>query len=120
MRKPKSGFWGARVRYSSEGAKAHPGAARTFFRPRSTCHHQEFVVVNIADNVFLVADVIANPYLIVDVDGLTLIDTGLPRSHGKILVYVAGLRRSARDVRRIILTRSDLDRGGSFAQANTV
>ena len=76
--------------------------------------------MNIADNVFLVPHVIANPYLIVDVDGLTLIDTGLPRSHGKILAYVAGLRRSARDVRRIILTHSDLDRVGSLARVNTV
>jgi glyoxylase-like metal-dependent hydrolase (beta-lactamase superfamily II) len=48
--------------------------------------------------------VIANPYLIVDGDGPTLIDTGLPRSHRKILEYVTSLGKSARDRKRIVLT----------------
>ena len=71
--------------------------------------------MKIADNVFLIPDVIANPYLIVDVDGLTLIDAGLPRSHKKILDYVASLGKSARDVRRVLLTHSDLDHVGALA-----
>jgi len=71
--------------------------------------------VKIADNIYLVPDVIANPYLVVDPDGLTLIDTGLPRSDKKILAYVASLGRSARDMKRIILTHSDLDHVGALA-----
>lgn len=71
--------------------------------------------MKIIDNVYVVPDVIANPYLIVDADGLTLIDTGLPRNEKTILAYVASLGRSARDVKRIILTHSDVDHVGSLA-----
>jgi len=71
--------------------------------------------MKIADNVYVVPGVVANPYLILDDDGLTLIDTGIPRSEKKILAYVEGLGRSARDVRRIILTHADLDHVGSLA-----
>jgi glyoxylase-like metal-dependent hydrolase (beta-lactamase superfamily II) len=66
--------------------------------------HGESAPVNITDNVFVIPGVIANPYLIVDGDGPTLIDTGLPRSHRKILEYVTSLGKSARDLKRIVLT----------------
>jgi len=71
--------------------------------------------MKIIDNVYVVPDVIANPYIIVDADGLTLIDTGLPRHEKTILAYVASLGKSARDVKRIILTHSDFDHVGSLA-----
>ena len=71
--------------------------------------------MKIIDNVFTVPGVVANPYILVDADGLTVIDTGLPRSEKKILAYVASLGKSARDVKRIILTHSDLDHVGGLA-----
>ncbi|MCX6034858.1 MAG: MBL fold metallo-hydrolase [Chloroflexi bacterium] len=71
--------------------------------------------MKILDNVFLVPGVVANPYILVDSDGLTIIDTGLPRSERKILAYVASLGRSAHDVKRILLTHSDLDHVGGLA-----
>ena len=71
--------------------------------------------MKITDNVFVIPGVVANPYLIVDEDGLTLIDAGLPRSHKKILDYVASLGKSAHDVKRIVLTHSDLDHVGGLA-----
>jgi glyoxylase-like metal-dependent hydrolase (beta-lactamase superfamily II) len=71
--------------------------------------------MKIIDHVFVVPGVVANPYILVDADGLTIIDTGLPRSETKILAYVASLGKSARDVRRIILTHSDLDHVGGLA-----
>ena len=71
--------------------------------------------MKIIDNVFIVPGVMANPYIIVDTDGLTVIDTGLPRSEKKILAYIASLGKSARDVKRIILTHSDLDHVGGLA-----
>jgi len=71
--------------------------------------------VKIIDNVFVVPEVIANTYVIVDADGLTLIDTGLPRSQNKILRYIASLGRSARDVKRIIITHTDWDHIGGLA-----
>ncbi len=71
--------------------------------------------MKITDNVFLVPGVVANPYVLVDPDGLTVIDAGLPRSERKILAYVASLGKSARDVKRILLTHSDLDHIGSLS-----
>ena len=71
--------------------------------------------MKITDNVFVVPGVVANPYIIVDADGLTIIDAGLPRSEKKILAYVASLGKSAQDVKRIILTHADLDHFGSLA-----
>ena len=71
--------------------------------------------MKIIDNVFVVPGVVANAYILVDTDGLTIIDTGLPRSEKKILAYVATLGKSAHDVKRIILTHSDLDHVGGLA-----
>jgi glyoxylase-like metal-dependent hydrolase (beta-lactamase superfamily II) len=71
--------------------------------------------MKITENIFLVPGVIANPYILVDPDGLTLVDTGLPRSNAKILAYVASLEKSAHDVKRILVTHSDLDHVGSLA-----
>ena len=71
--------------------------------------------MKIIDNVFIVPGVMANPYILADADGLTIIDTGLPRSERKIIAYIASLGKSARDVKRIILTHSDLDHVGSLA-----
>jgi glyoxylase-like metal-dependent hydrolase (beta-lactamase superfamily II) len=70
--------------------------------------------MKIIDNVFVVPEVIANTYVIVDANGLTLIDTGLPRSQNKILDYIASLGRSARDVKRIIITHTDWDHIGGL------
>jgi glyoxylase-like metal-dependent hydrolase (beta-lactamase superfamily II) len=70
--------------------------------------------MKITENIFLVPGVIANPYILVDPDGLTLVDTGLPRSNAKILAYVASLGKSAHDVKRILVTHSDLDHVGSL------
>jgi len=71
--------------------------------------------VEIIPNVHLIPGVIANPYLIVDPDGLTLIDTGLAGSHKKILKYIAGLGRAQADLQRIVITHADGDHVGSLA-----
>lgn len=71
--------------------------------------------MKITDNVFHIPEVVANPYLILDADGLTLIDAAMPRSEKKILAYVASLGRSPRDLKRILLTHSDIDHIGSLA-----
>jgi glyoxylase-like metal-dependent hydrolase (beta-lactamase superfamily II) len=71
--------------------------------------------MKIIENVFVVPGVTANLYVIVDDDGLTLVDAGLPRSEKKVLDYIASLGKSARDVKRIILTHSDIDHVGSLA-----
>lgn len=54
-----------------------------------------------------------NVYLLVEEAGLTLIDTGIPRSEGKILAYVRQLGHEAADIKHIILTHADIDHAGS-------
>jgi glyoxylase-like metal-dependent hydrolase (beta-lactamase superfamily II) len=71
--------------------------------------------MKILDNVFVVPGVISNTYVIVDTDGLTIVDSGLPRSEKKILTYIASLGKSAQDVKRIIITHADLDHVGGLA-----
>ncbi len=70
--------------------------------------------MEIIPNVHLIPGIIANPYLIIDPDGLTLIDTGLPGSDKKILNYIAGMGRSPTDLKRIIITHSDMDHIGGL------
>ena len=41
--------------------------------------------MKITDNVFVVPKVIANTYILIDEDGLTIIDAGLPRSQRHLL-----------------------------------
>ncbi len=71
--------------------------------------------MKITENIYVVPDVVANPYIIVDSDGLTIIDVGIPGKDKKILTYIASLGKSAQDVKRIILTHSDLDHVGSLS-----
>ncbi len=71
--------------------------------------------MKIIDNVFVVPRVVANTYILIDDGGLTLIDAGLPRSEKKILAFVAKLGFYPSDVKRIILTHSDLDHIGALA-----
>ena len=71
--------------------------------------------MKITDNVFIVPGVTANCYLITDLDGMTVIDAGLPGSHRKILAYVASLGKSAQQVKRIVITHADLDHYGGLA-----
>jgi glyoxylase-like metal-dependent hydrolase (beta-lactamase superfamily II) len=71
--------------------------------------------MKIADGVFVVPEVAANTYVIVDPEGLTLIDAGLPRSQDKILRFISSLGRAAPEVRRILLTHADWDHVGSLA-----
>ncbi|HEY9152925.1 MAG TPA: MBL fold metallo-hydrolase [Anaerolineales bacterium] len=71
--------------------------------------------MEIINNLHLVPNIVANPYLIIDPDGLTLIDAGLPGSDKKILRYISGLGRSSSDLKRIILTHSDIDHVGSLS-----
>ena len=53
--------------------------------------------MKIIDHVFVVPGLVANPYLIVDEDGLTVIDAGLPRREKKIRAYVTSLGKRAEE-----------------------
>jgi len=71
--------------------------------------------MKITDNLFIVPGVVSNTYILLDADGLTVIDAGLPRSERKILAYIASLGRSAQDVKCIIITHADMDHVGGLA-----
>lgn len=71
--------------------------------------------MKIIDNVYVVPGVMANTYILVDEDGVTLIDTGMPGSEKKILAYLTELGKNASEVKRIVLTHSDIDHVGGLA-----
>jgi len=76
--------------------------------------------MEIIPNIHLIPGITANPYLIIDPDGLTLIDTGLPGSEKKILKYVAWLGFKPSDLKRIIITHADYDHIGGLASLKKV
>ncbi len=71
--------------------------------------------MEINSNVHLIPSSIVNVYLIIDPDGLTLIDTGLAGNAKKVLNYITGLGKQPGDLKRIILTHSDGDHVGALA-----
>ena len=71
--------------------------------------------MEIIPNVHLIPKTVANPYLLIDPDGLTLIDAGLPGSQKKILRYMAGLGYAPADLKRILITHADFDHVGGLA-----
>lgn len=71
--------------------------------------------MEIVKNIHLIPGIVANPYLILDTDGLTLIDTGLPRSDKKIMGYVTSLGFETSDIKNIIITHADSDHVGGLA-----
>jgi len=71
--------------------------------------------MKIATNIHVIPGVTAHPYLLVDPDGLTLIDTGIPGSANKILRYIKRMGYSHKDLNRILLTHADYDHAGSLA-----
>jgi glyoxylase-like metal-dependent hydrolase (beta-lactamase superfamily II) len=57
-----------------------------------------------------------NIFIIEDVEGLTLVDTGVPGSGKKILAAVAKAGKKPQDIKRIILTHCHPDHAGSAAE----
>lgn len=58
---------------------------------------------------------VANSYLLIDADGLTLIDTDLPHRAQHILAYLRGLGFAPSDLKRILITHTDGDHVGGLA-----
>jgi glyoxylase-like metal-dependent hydrolase (beta-lactamase superfamily II) len=71
--------------------------------------------MQIADNLHLIPGLGVNQYLIVDADGLTLIDAGMDRRAAKILDAIARLGYSPADLQRIVITHADGDHAGGLA-----
>lgn len=71
--------------------------------------------MEISPNIHLIPSSIVNVYLIVEPDGLTLIDTGLAGNAKTVLKYIASLGKQPGDLKRIIITHSDGDHVGALA-----
>jgi len=71
--------------------------------------------MKITDNIHIIPNVQANSYLILEPEGLTIIDTGMPFSEKQTLKHIASLGRSAEEIRRILITHADLDHYGCLA-----
>jgi glyoxylase-like metal-dependent hydrolase (beta-lactamase superfamily II) len=66
-------------------------------------------------NLYRVPGVVANVFALIDPDGVTLVDTGLPHNHHRLLHFVARLDGAARPIRRLLITHADRDHMGSVA-----
>ena len=67
----------------------------------------------VAPGVHRVADGLVNWYLLEDENGITLVDTGWPRSWPKLQRAVRDLGRSFEDVRAVLLTHGHADHLGA-------
>jgi glyoxylase-like metal-dependent hydrolase (beta-lactamase superfamily II) len=57
----------------------------------------------------------SNLYLCVDEDGLTLVDTGMPKRLGLVFDAIQEIGRQPSDLARILITHADIDHAGSAA-----
>jgi glyoxylase-like metal-dependent hydrolase (beta-lactamase superfamily II) len=72
--------------------------------------------VKIAEGLHRIGSDIVNSYLVVDGDGVTIIDAGLPRYWKLLEEELAHLGRTLDDVRALILTHGDSDHIGFAGQ----
>ena len=72
--------------------------------------------MEIIPNVHQISGFASNCYLIVEADGLTLIDTGLKGDVNKIVASIEKQGRILNDLRRIVITHSDGDHVGGLAE----
>ncbi len=71
-------------------------------------------MLRVSDSVYrLFAGFTANQYLIVEPEGLTLVDTGLPGSEALIFARIKDLGRRPGDLQRILITHADPDHAGA-------
>ena len=71
--------------------------------------------MQIVPGVHVIPGAVVNVYLVVEADGLTLIDVGLRGSDKKVLRYMAGLGHAPGALRRIVITHADSDHVGGLA-----
>jgi len=57
-----------------------------------------------------------NIYLLVEENGLTIVDTGMPGNAKKIAEYARSVGYKSTDIKTIVLTHADLDHSGSAKQ----
>jgi glyoxylase-like metal-dependent hydrolase (beta-lactamase superfamily II) len=71
--------------------------------------------VLIAPQVHQIPLLMSNAYLIVEADGLTLIDAGMSRRGGGIRRYIRRLGHRPEQLNRILVTHADIDHAGAVS-----
>ena len=72
--------------------------------------------MKLASNLHRVGSDIVNSYLVVDSEGVTVIDAGLPGYWSRLQAELAAIGKSVADVRALILTHGDTDHIGFAAR----
>lgn len=72
--------------------------------------------MQIASGLYRVGSPMVNSYLVVEGDGVTIIDAGLPGYWKPLLAELASIGKSLADVRALILTHGDTDHIGFAAR----
>jgi glyoxylase-like metal-dependent hydrolase (beta-lactamase superfamily II) len=75
--------------------------------------------VELQQDIHLVDGVVCNVYLILESDGVTMIDTGTPGRSSAVIAYLGKLGRSVHDLRNILLTHQHVDHIGNAASLST-
>jgi len=76
--------------------------------------------MKILENIHQVDGVVGNSYIIIDGNGITIVDTGMPKSHKKILNYIDSIGHRPEDVKQIVLTHAHIDHVGSALKLKQV
>lgn len=71
--------------------------------------------MQIAPDLFSVPGVVANVFVLCEPGGVTLVDTGLPYSHTRIVRFLARIGIVPAQVHAILITHADRDHMGSVA-----
>lgn len=71
--------------------------------------------MEIRSDIHLIEGKASNFYLVVDADGLTLIDAGMPNEEDKVFELVERLGYHPQHLLRILITHADIDHVGSLA-----
>ena len=71
--------------------------------------------MRVSPDIYRVDHVSCNVYIIVEPDGLTIVDAGMPGAVQRILAAITSMGRGPRDVRRILLTHQHVDHIGGLA-----
>jgi len=93
--------------------------------PTSLPHLQKMIqfkrghTMEIAPNVHRLTGFIANQYLIISNNELTLIDAGLPGNHKRILAYIGKIGFEPTLLKRILLTHADGDHSAAVGDLKT-
>ena len=77
----------------------------------------------LAEGIYAFSNIVANQYLLVDHDGLTLIDTGLKSNYRNIVQGIRAIGSQVNDLKNVLITHADLDHYGalgSFKQNSNV